>query len=75
MKVLITGGNVADCTEACDLIEGIEAQNLIADRGYDTNKIVQVATTAGMQARLYHPKRTERQSGNMIGTSIKSVTW
>ena len=59
LKVLITAGNVADCTEACDLIEGIEAENLIADRGYDTNEIVEAATQAGMQA-VIPPKKNRK---------------
>ena len=75
VRVHITGGKVADCTEACDLIEGIEAENLIADRGYDTNDIVEAATKAGMHAELYRPKRTERSSAIMIGTSTKFATW
>ena len=59
VKVRITAGNVADCTEACDLIEGIEAENLIADRGYDTNDIVEAATQAGMQA-VIPPKKNRK---------------
>ena len=56
VKVQISAGNVADCTEACGLIEGIEAENLIADRGYDTNEIVKAATQAGMQAVITSKK-------------------
>ena len=59
VQVLITGGAVADCTEACDLIDGIEAENLIADRGYDTNDIVEAATKAGMQA-VIPPKKNRK---------------
>ena len=59
VKVQITAGNVADCTEACGLIEGIEAENLIADRGYDTNDIVEAATKAGMQA-VIPPKKNRK---------------
>ncbi len=63
VKVLITGGNVADCTKACDLIEGIQAENLIADRGYDTNEIVEAATKAGMQA-IIPPKKNRKTKRN-----------
>ena len=59
MKVLITGGTVADCTEACDLIDGIEADNLIADRGYDTNEIVEATAKAGMRA-VIPPKKNRK---------------
>ena len=63
VRVLITGGNVADCTEACDLIDGIEAENLIADRGYDTNDIVEAVTKAGMQA-VIPPKKNRKDPRN-----------
>ncbi len=40
-RIRITSGTTADCTEACVLIEGIDAENLLADRAYDTNDILQ----------------------------------
>ena len=40
VNLLITEGTVADCTQACSLIEGIDAQALLADRAYDTHEIV-----------------------------------
>ena len=40
VNLLITEGTVADCTQACTLIEGIDAQALLADRAYDTHEIV-----------------------------------
>jgi transposase len=59
VKVLISAGNVADCTGACELISGIQADNLIADRGYDTNEIVEAATRAGMHA-VIPPKKNRK---------------
>ena len=38
VNLLITAGTVADCTQAAALIDGIVAEYLLADRGYDTNK-------------------------------------
>jgi len=49
VRFLITEGTRADCTQACTLIDGIDAGALLADRGYDTNKIVKSASDAGMQ--------------------------
>ena len=40
VRAIITEGTRADCREAIHLIEGIDAQNLLADRGYDTSEIV-----------------------------------
>jgi len=48
VRVVITSGTIADCTQAGDLSEGIEAANLIADKGYDTDAIVEMAEEAGM---------------------------
>jgi transposase len=59
VRVIITGGAAADCTKAWELISGIEAENLIADRGYDTNEIVETAARAGMQV-VIPPKRNRK---------------
>jgi hypothetical protein len=32
-KMLITSGTTADCTQACQLIDEINAENLLADNG------------------------------------------
>jgi hypothetical protein len=42
------------------LIEGIDAQHLLADRGYDTNEIVEKAEGAGMQVVI--PAEEEQES-------------
>ena len=48
VRVLITAGTRADCKEAIALIDGFSAEYLLADRGYDTNEIVQWAIERGM---------------------------
>jgi lactam utilization protein B len=40
LRVLVTEGSRADCTQAGALIEGITAQHLLAERGYDSDAIV-----------------------------------
>jgi transposase len=42
------------------LIEGIEAQCLLADRGYDTNAIVEKAEEVGMQV-VIPPKKNRKE--------------
>ena len=49
VRILITQGTAADCTQASRLIEGIAAEHLLADRGYDTNAIVEQAEKQGMK--------------------------
>jgi transposase len=41
VRAIITSGTVNDCTKADDLTADIEHDILIADRGYDTNAIVE----------------------------------
>ena len=56
VRVLITSGTVADCKQAIALLEGIVAEYLLADRGYDTNEIVEWAMEHGMIA-VIPPKK------------------
>jgi len=59
LRVLITAGTVADCTQADALIEGISAEHLLADKGYDSDAIVEQAERQGMQAQI--PPRSNRK--------------
>jgi transposase len=59
VSVLVTEGAAADCTKALALIEGIEAQCLLADRGYETNEIVEKAQGARMQV-VIPPKKNRK---------------
>ena len=43
VRVIVTKGTAADCTKAKDLIDNIKAENLLADRGYDTDEIINIA--------------------------------
>ena len=49
VRVLVTEGTRADCKEAVRLIEGISAEMLLADRGYDTDDIIAYALSQGME--------------------------
>jgi transposase len=59
VRVLITAGPVADCAQANGLIEGLSAEHLIADKGYDSDAIVEQAKRQGMQAQI--PPRKNRK--------------
>jgi transposase len=50
---------VADCTQAGKLIEGFAAEHLIADKGYDSDKIVAQAELQNMQVQI--PPRQHRK--------------
>jgi transposase len=61
IRIFVTEGTRADCTQACALIEGIDARALLADRGYDTNEIVEQASEAGMEV-VIPPKKNRKES-------------
>lgn len=50
---------MADCTQAGGLISRIKAGALIADKGYDTDAIVEIARASGMEAVI--PPRSNRK--------------
>ena len=60
IRVLITAGTTADCTQAGKLIEGLTAENLLADKGYDSDAIVEQATEQGMKAQI-PPKKNRKE--------------
>ena len=49
VRAIITEGTTADCTQASALIEGLTAEYLLADKGYDTNDIISQAIAQGMK--------------------------
>jgi len=50
IRVILTPGNIADCTQAELLLQGIAAQNVLADKGYDTDAIVDLIQKSGAGA-------------------------
>lgn len=59
LKILITDGTTADCTQASHLIEGLDAHYLLADKAYDSEKILQQAESQGMVSVI--PPRKNRK--------------
>ena len=49
VRAIITEGTTADCTQASALIEGLTAEYLLADKGYDTNDMISQAIAQGMK--------------------------
>ena len=54
----LTGGEVADITQASTLIEGLSASAVIGDKGYDANALVARINATGAQAVI--PPRSNR---------------
>ena len=59
VRCIVTDGVTADCAKAGELIENTGARGLIADRGYDSDKIVQNAENLGMKVVI--PPRKNRK--------------
>lgn len=60
VRALITQGTTADCTQAVALIDGFTAESLLADRGYDTDAILDQAQSQGMMP-VIPPKKNRRE--------------
>jgi transposase len=56
---LLSAGQVADIEQASSLIEGIQAAAVIADKGYDSDALVQTIQAAGALAVI--PPRSHRK--------------
>ena len=59
VRIFITAGTVHDSKKACALIDGIFAQWLLADRGYDSNEIIEKAISQNMKVVI--PPRKNRK--------------
>jgi transposase len=60
VRFFVTAGTTADCTVAARLIEGFDAQYLLADRGYDINEIIAVAQRSAMEV-VIPPKKNRKE--------------
>ena len=47
IRAIITDGTTADCTQLTELIKDLKGEYLIADKGYDSNEIVEYAKSRG----------------------------
>ena len=59
VRFIVTSGTTADCSYAKDLIKDTGAKYLLADRGYDTNEIIETAQVSGMEVII--PSKKSRK--------------
>ena len=59
IRAIITAGTTADCSQVEELIEGIQAQYLLADRGCDSQAILHTANQADMRP-VIPPKKNRK---------------
>ena len=60
VRVFITKGTTADCRLGVQLIEGLDIIGLLADRGYDTNMIIEFARALGIEICI-PPKKNRKE--------------
>jgi transposase len=60
IRAIITKGTAADCTQAIPLIEGFTADYLLADRGYDSDEIIDFAEENEM-ITVVPPKKNRKE--------------
>ena len=61
VRLLLTGGEAADITQAQALIDGFDALSIVADKGYDSNAFVVSITSRNAEAVI--PSRKNRIIG------------
>jgi transposase len=58
--MFISSGTVADCQFGERLIEGVDADYLLADKGYDVQSIIDAAKNLGMEV-VIPPKKNRKE--------------
>ena len=60
MRFILTGGQAADALQAIPLLTGIETAYVIADKGYESNKILAFIRCQGAEAVI--PPKSNRKN-------------
>lgn len=60
VRAIITQGTAADCKQAIPLIDGIDAEYLLADKAYDVDAIIKRAVEQGMEV-VIPPKKNRKE--------------
>ncbi|PPE03967.1 hypothetical protein HCUR_00502 [Holospora curviuscula] len=61
VRILVTEGRTADCTQAEAFIEGINAQCLLADKGDDSDAVLDMENGQTIQAVIPAKKKGKEQ--------------
>ena len=60
LRVIITGGTTADCTMALPLIDEFDSVYVLADKGYDSQEIVDAVVSRGAEP-VIPPRRCRKE--------------
>jgi transposase len=68
LHIHLTAGNIHDVSEAPKLIEQAQGRNFIADKGYDSDKVIEAVEQKKMTAVI--PSRENRRTQRVIDRHI-----
>ena len=71
MRVVVTAGTVADCTVAPQLIEGIKADAVIGDKGFDSQAVIDLVEAGGAEAVI--PPRKNRKEQRVYDKHLYKI--
>jgi transposase len=71
LRFKLTAGNKSDTPELIDLIEGLPGQELLADKAYDSDAIVKVAISKGMEV-IIPPKSNRKEKRTFDAVKYKA---
>ena len=71
VRIIVTEGSRNDCVEACELIKEFNAENLLADKAYDTNVIIKTAEESNIKAII--PSKRNRKIQREIDKYLYSL--
>jgi len=68
MRFILTGGQRNDCTQAIALLDGLKADYVLADKGYDSDEIIQTIVHSGATPVI--PPRSNRKTDRIYDKEI-----
>ena len=72
LRFIFTGGEINDCTQAENLLNGVKCKSIIADKGYDSDKILEKIRMLKAEA-VIPPTRNRIHQRELIKRSTESV--
>ena len=73
MRLILNKGTLTDCTLALTLTADLQAQYLLADRGYETNAIVTGEMAQGMESVI--PLRSQRKAHRFYDQNLHRLRY
>lgn len=68
LRFIVTPGQRNDCTQAIELLEGLKAEAVLADKGYDANAIIEAVQASGAIAVI--PSKSNRKMQREIDAEL-----